>query len=358
MKKIIILAALFVTGAVYAESWVETIKLSGDFRYRHDYTEQRGMDRRSRHQMRLRLNVEGQVNDYVKIGTQLSTGFDSPTASNQTFTDGFSSKSVAFNQAYFEAHHDRLPGLLIYGGKVPDPWFRPGGFELVWDDDLNPEGLCATFTPKSSRLEARLAGSFFWVEERTNQIESYLSGAQAAVTYTPCCVRADFTVGASYFTYINIKGFPTFYDPTRSFGNSINSDSGYLWDFELAEIMAQTNLTAGSLPIQLAGDVIINTTADSLSTGWLAGVTVGRTKTPGDFSVKYSYRKVDMDATIGAFTDNVFAGGGTDVEGHEVNLVIQLAANTNFKCTYFNTHLHLANKVKYQRLQFDLNLKF
>jgi hypothetical protein len=358
VKKIIILAVVLLTGAVHAKSWVETIKLGGDYRYRHDYIERKGMDRRSRHQMRLRLNIEGRVNDYIKIGTQIATGFDNPTASNQTFTDGFSSKAVAFNRAYFEAHHNCLPGLLVYGGKVPDPWFRPGGFELVWDDDLNPEGLCATFTGGGSRLQARLAGSFFWIEERTNQIESYLRGAQAVATYTPCCIRADFSVGASYYTYINIKGFPTFYDPARSFGNSINADSGYLWDFELAEIMAQMNLTAGQVPIQLAGDVIINTTADSLNTGWLAGVTVGRTKNPGNIQVKYTYRRVEKDATIGVFTDNVFAGGGTDVEGHEVNLEIQIAENTGLKVNYFNTHLYLANKIKYQRLQFDLNFKF
>lgn len=353
----ILIALIVLAGTAQAGNWTESIKLSGDFRYRHEYVDQQGKEERSRHQIRMRLNVEGAVNDYVRLVTQLSTGLDNPTAANQTLTDGFSSKSVAWNLMYAELTHARLPGATITAGKGPKPWFRPGNYELIWDDDLNPEGLAGIYQKKFSRLSLRAVSAALWIEERSSGLDSYLGGGQAVVTYASPCEKAFFAAEIAYYTYVNVRGYPTFYDEARSYGNSTYADSTYFVDFELVEFGAQIDFNASWLPLQFAANFVLNTTADSLDNGWLLGFKAGQISEPGTFLFSYNYRELKRDAVVGVFTDNVSGGGGTNVKGHELNLTVQVAKRTSLKLNYFNDKINLANPSDYQRVQLDLSLR-
>jgi hypothetical protein len=354
----IVIAGLFLVGVAGAENWTDKIEIGGDFRYRHDYIDRDQRDERSRHQIRLRVNISARVRDQISIIGQIATGYDNPTAANQTLTDGFSSKSVAWTRAYLTAADSRLPGVTLFAGKMPNLWFRPGDYELVWDDDLNPEGVAARYAASRGAFSILLNSAWFWIEERTDEIDSYLTGGQLALSYADANQQFRATGGASYLGYMNIRGFPTFYNRSRSFGNSVDADSGYLTDFEIIELFAEAKIENFPMPLLLAANLAFNTVADSLDTGWLLGLQLGQPIKPGDLAFRYNYREVENNAVVGVFTDNIFAGGGTDVAGHEFNLTVQIAEATSLKVNYFETEIGIESSTGYRRLQFDFRFRF
>ena len=61
----------------------------------------------------------------------------------------------------------------VTGGKMATPFFRPGNHHLIYDNDLNPEGLALRYR---RRLVRELRG--LWVEERSSANDSILLGGQ------------------------------------------------------------------------------------------------------------------------------------------------------------------------------------
>jgi len=130
-------------------------------------------------------------------------------------------------------------------------------------------------------------------------------------------------------------------------------------EYELFEVFGEVSHKFESVPVTVMADYVSNTAADSLNTGWLLGVRVGKAKKPGSWEFRYNYREIEKDAVFGTFADSDFRGGGTDAKGHEVGGALQLADNTAFKATYFINKIGLdAAESDFNRLQIDLQLKF
>ena len=52
---------------------------------------------------------------------------------------------------------------------MPRPFYRVGDNQLIWDDDLNPEGLAAKYElPINDSLKAYINGGGFWVGNPDN----------------------------------------------------------------------------------------------------------------------------------------------------------------------------------------------
>ena len=90
---------------------------------------------------------------------------------------------------------------------------------------------------------------------------------------------------------------------------------------------------------------------------WLAGFTFGSVKEPGTFDVRYSYRYIEKDAIIGAFTDSDFLGGGSDGKGHRIDINYQLASKTSVTMTCFINQSGIYNSKNYNRIHLDFNFK-
>ncbi|HSG99339.1 MAG TPA: putative porin, partial [candidate division Zixibacteria bacterium] len=132
---------LLTSGPVWANgSWVDQTKIKGDVRYRHEYSDQEGKLANNRQRLRARVGIESQIHTDVKLTVQLASGSDDPVSTNQTLDDGFSTKSVGIDLAYFSWTPSKAPGFSVTGGKIKNPFFQPGGTELIWDGDMNPEG--------------------------------------------------------------------------------------------------------------------------------------------------------------------------------------------------------------------------
>jgi hypothetical protein len=137
---------------------ITELELFGDMRLRYEYRGGRLSDddpahpndwqERQRERYRLRLGLRGTLLDDWFFGIRLETNAN-PRSTNVTFGDDISSSSaggggpfakgsdgIFVGQAY--GGYKGFPGFIFTGGKMPNPFVTT---RLVWDDDINPEGL-------------------------------------------------------------------------------------------------------------------------------------------------------------------------------------------------------------------------
>jgi hypothetical protein len=351
--------AAMLTNTAAAGDWWDNVRVKGDLRYRHEMIDKEGKDACNRHRLRARIGVEANVSATTKVGFQLATGSDDPVSTNQTLDNGFSTKNLMLDLAYFETKHEAIPGLKTKGGKFKNPFFKPGESELLWDSDCNPEGGAATFQEDFQNLSLTLIGAGLWIEERSSDKDSWLAAGQAVVRYHLNDKKSSVAVGGGFFNYVNTAGFEPFFDSEEPMGNTVDDSGRYVNDYELLELFAEITHQFNDIPVVAIGDYVTNTAADSLDNGWLVGVRVGKTTKPGSWAFRYIYREVEKDAVVGTFTDSDFRGGGTDAKGHEIGGSVQVAENTAFDVTYFANTIGLnKEELGFSRLQVDLQLKF
>ena len=249
-------------------------------------------------------------------------------------------------------------------GKIPLPFIRTK--DLIWDSDLNPEGIAVKHVLGGDAVELMLNGAVFYAEERSSTDDTYMYGGQVAAKMKPS--QDSFVLGgASLFYWDNVEGFPVLFDPLDGFGNDVvevTDASGtvtellYAEDFSELEFFAQIGLNLG-IPVKLYGDYVVNTEADRDDTGYQLGATLGKAKDPGSVELDYNYRDLEANAIIGAFTDSDFIGGGTNGEGHRVQAKYQLSKNWQFSATILLNNIDPdGSDVDYKRGQFDLIAKF
>ncbi|MDI1315356.1 putative porin [Prosthecobacter sp.] len=79
---------------------------------------------------------------------------------------------------------------------------------------------------------------------------------------------------------------------------------------------------------------------DGGDTAWYMGVNVGKAipafNKRGDWSVGLGYRHVESDAVIDGFTDSVFGGGGTNMEGYSLNAAMAISKRTWMRMAYMS----------------------
>lgn len=389
---------------------LDKIKIGGDFRYRFESIKQdpdtffpgwripglvpvKDAESRERHRLRLRLNLSWKINDELNIITQLATteGND-PISTNQTLTGGFNKKNLYIDMLYADYHPLTLSGLNVYAGKMKNPFYTPGKTQLIWDSDLTPEGLATTYTKRlpGTPWEFSAAGGYFIVQENERDFDSQLLGLQGSAKYLFNDEgTASAMLGASYYDYINAKGYRTFVDNSKNFGNSLNlyllaattaEPLGfYADDYQLAELFGEVTVPIGKIPLTLFGDYVINTSADDTmfdtdkgDTGWALGLSLGKCVAPKSWALRYEYRNVERNAVVGAFSDSDFGGGGTNASGHILGAEYMLMSNVKLGATYFYNELEGSDWLRqlnvwggrekidgpYQRFQLDFNVKF
>ena len=141
---------------------ITELELFGDIRLRYEYRGGRlpGDDplhpndwqERERERYRLRLGLRGTFLDDWFFGVRLETSasarstnvtFGDDTASNQPGGGGPFAKGsdgIFVGQAY--GGYKGFPGFTFTGGRMPNPFVTT---RMVWDDDINPEGLAEQY---------------------------------------------------------------------------------------------------------------------------------------------------------------------------------------------------------------------
>ena len=350
-----------------AKSWTDRIKLSGDFRYRHEgiYTDAMASDGnannlpdRVRHRIRLRIGADAIINRYWDVALRLATSSPTsadvgdPISTNQDLGGGLTPKTIWLDRAY--AAFRPVNGLTITGGKFGVPYHFT---DLQFDPDLNLEGIVAGAqgTNKDAVLLpfGRLGG--YWLQERSTGPDQALFGAQVGARLKQN--KLTLTGAAAYYDYSNVKSSPTLFSLTKSFGNTV-TDNFYAFDYNLIDINLQFKYQMDKVEAMVLGNYIQNMDPDSDHTAWLAGVALKGTGL-FEWDLGYNYRVLESDAVIGAFADSDFGGGGTNAEGHKLWAGVSPVLNTRLGVTWFvNQRDPDGSDLHYERLMADLEVKF
>ena len=341
-------------------AWIENIKLYGDFRYRHEQIDGDGVNQRDRHRVRARVGLKGKINDEWNFDLRLASGDgDSPISTNQDLDDGFSSKDVWLDRAFLTYKPQSIDGLSVLAGKMGNPFYSVGKNQLIWDGDLNPEGIAFKHNMQvNDSTTLFVNGGGMWVEERSSDTDTSLWGFQSGLKHA-FENKDALTWGASYYKYGNIKGKSAI----GSFAGNTSDGGVYAYDYELLEGFGEYATRLGDVPASVYGNYVVNTASGvNEDTGWLIGATYNKASNPGDWQVGYEYRDLERDAVLGAFSDSDFIGGGTDGKGHKFSFKYALAKNVAAGATYFLNDRDGDGDGQrddtYRRLQLDVEMKF
>ncbi len=352
---LLVLSAVLLITAVPAaaeETWADRIKLKGDVRLRHESIDEDGEEDRRRMRFRARFGLSAAVDEDVKIVLQLATGGDNPVSTNQSFDGGFSTKDIGVDLAYVD--WKIRDGVNFYGGKMKNPLFKAGGVPLVWDSDLNPEGLAIRFA--SGGLFATAGG--FSVEERSSADDSLLYVVQAGYEF-PLGDNMTLTAGAGYFAYTDTIGNEPFYDGSPS-GNSVDIGGNYLYEYRNTEVFAELGTAIGDWPMKIFVHYTRNSEVSTEDTGYAFGAKIGSAKSKGQSEFSYTFQDIEADAVIGTFNDSDFGGGGTDADGHILKATYALSKKLFLGGTLMinDVDRFQGTEHDYTRLQLDVEFKF
>lgn len=355
--------------------WAEKIKLSGDFRYRHEHLDreavvagsQKWLNGADRGRIRARLMLEAMLNKDWDVGMRIASGTSrDPISTNQDLEDAFSSKNLWLDLAYFDWHPTANEGLNVLGGKMKNPFYKVGRHELIWDDDLNPEGIATSYmTPISDSDQLFFRGGGFWVDEITFGVDTSLWGAQTYLKHT--IGNQDYVLaGAGYFDYGNIEGQPalstTWTSPTTSFFFGNTSSGGvYASDYDIFEAFGEYGFKYGSMPLALFGSWVRNVAASTdEDTAWLIGGRLNKAKDPGSWELIYNYRDTQADAVVGGLIESDFVSSQTDSRGHRFIFKYQILKAVQTAVTYYHAEDagSSTGNLDYRRLLADLIFKF
>ncbi len=401
--------------------WINRLKWEGDIRLRYQTDRfpssnttppqvfaaagQNGVtnttEQRDRARLRARLGLLAQVTPGISAGFRLTTGNTlDPVSTNQTLGTYANKYTLVFDRAYLKL--DPWESFTVSGGRIPNPYFST---DLVWDDDLNFEGVAASFRKSNASIDAFrpfvTLGAYSLQEfERSNtQLakNKWFWGAQGGFEWRGSD-QARFKLGLAYYDFLNVKGIPNPigtngagpYDPTNAFfrqkgnttfdinNNNINPNIplyGLAADFKLVNLTGSLDLAHfDPVHVMLTGDYVKNVGYNQAEiaartnrtdtvpevTGWQGRITVGMPviRDLHDWQIFGGYRYVQRDAVLDAFTDSDFHLGGTDTKGYFIGASYGVDKNTWLSLRWLSADQISGLPLAIDVLQLDLNAKF
>lgn len=286
-----------------SDSLASRLNVSGDLRLRGqgDWSDRNARDRTSM-QLRGRLGATFDVNERLTIGARLATGdSNDPNSTDVQLSNWLDDLDVSLDMAYMQLKFDNL---TLYGGKMPQPFVRT---DLVWDGDVNPQGIGATWRrPLDGGGALRMNGLAFMVDEQAAGPNSTMLGLQLGYE-SPLLSDWKFDVNGAYYHY-NL-GSTAGADEGDFRSNLRDADGGYLSDFHLANLLVGVSYhgLGERWPMRMVADYVRNTAAATdADTGYGADLSIGRAAQRGDWRFTYGYWMAQTDAVLAAFShDNI-----------------------------------------------------
>lgn len=388
--------------------WIDRIKLEGDFRLRHQkdmfddsnapsfFFQSQGVDidtttqDRERMRVRARIGILAAVTPGLGAGFRIATGNTAdPVSTNQTLGNYGRNYAIVLDRAYLR--WDYQDKFTFWGGRLPNPWF---GTDLVWDEDLNFEGVAGSFRPlpRANFSPFFTLGAFPLQEVELSADDKWLFGTQAGFDWE-LTTRSRIKFGAAYYHYENTAGQANEFDSNlldytapqfRQKGNPLfnidNDGDPSTTRFALASEYRQLNVTAAwnlqtfdPIHVTLAGDFVKNIGFDReeilartgrdiepKTKGYLARLTVGHARVSElhEWQAFLAYKYLERDAVLDAFTDSDFHLGGTDAKGFIAGGSYGLAKNTWLTARWLSADAIDSAPLAIDVFQFDLNARF
>jgi hypothetical protein len=349
-------------------SWAERIKWKGDFRYRYQPEEAKGLVSgtsgqdidgkvsRNRQRIRARASLEAQMTDTLEAGFGLASGGDNPVSANATLGGGGSKKDINLDLAYFDWNFAK--GSNLAAGKFKNRFTDVAKTGFLWDSDWRPEGFDIAW--QGEQFYATGLGTWLSSDNSDGIGSKFSYGAQ--VGWKPSFGIAKMNLGVGYWKF-KAQGQNCFTRDTENdaasddcFGNTKvdpvtglidltdgGFDGVYLSDLSPVELFGRIDFGTG-IPFGLFADFAKNSDAKTipngpsagkkLDTAYAVGVTLGKAKKQGGWDVKAYYQDKEADSVVGLLTDSDFAGGGSDSKGWAIKGTYKMTDNTHLRATY------------------------
>jgi hypothetical protein len=349
------------------QDWLNRLSFSGDMRARWEgiYQENgRGINSRARNRerFRLRFGVKYKISDEIEGGLRLVSGDpNDPISANQTMDNLFTKKPINLDQAYITFTPKNSFSLLkdlewapfsMTVGKFANPLFRPRAgmvSEMVWDDDLNPEGANQTFTfynaTEGILRKLQLHVMEWSVKEVANHADAWMLGGQVVGNFalTPAM---NLTLGVADYNYVKPRLMAQQLTNTSlKFTNGLlvrnakgvqrivaggtplttaNIPAGFtLRNFasgwNIFNVNGQLDINTGSpqWPVGLFFDYAQNVKAyNNEDTALFTGASVGVLKNPGDWMFSAVWGRFETESVLSMFSYSDYGrDGGTNITG-------------------------------------------
>jgi len=388
-------------GKLNVGSALTELKISGDVRVRYEgRAGQEGngptasdQSSRERFRDRLRLSLTGKLHDGWFFGTRLETGTGN-RSTNNTFGDNsgnspFSkggSSAIQLGQAYIGRNWD---DFTVTAGRFAAPQVST---PMLWDDDINPEGLAEQWKHESGNVTyIANVGQFVYdnravttpfsgaASDKTGGAESMLFVEQAGAKYKFSNGRALQVLPTFYHYSGNNAEFKSLAATQTSSSNGALRTDG----LAVVDIPVEYTFSLFSLPAKVWADVAMNLDAKARATmagkptydgedkAYQVGFGLGQTKAKGDWEAKAFYQVVDAFALDSNLVDSDLFDSRTNMQGFGVSYSYVITDGVIAKFTYAdatrkNSNLQTygwgdigtANLTKYQLIQADLSVKF
>jgi hypothetical protein len=359
-------------------------------------------EERDRLRLRARLGANIKINDWLSSGIRMNTGSNvEPVTANATMESTDSKFSFALDRAFLKAKLGRR--LSVTGGRMENPFF---GTDLLWDADLAFDGAFVNYSPElSDTVSAFVTGGAFPVDEiessDTKKAKSkWLVGGQAGIKWKTAQVSSKFAVGL--YDFQNVEGIanpasdPDMFKGTapafRQKGNrtfSINDGitngalcsngglCGLASKFQQLNLTGQIDLaTFDPVHVILTGDYVNNIGFDANdfanktglalgsfkkeNQGYQVRLSVGTAKVinANDWEVFGTYKRLEADAVLDAFTDSNFLLGGTNAKGFIVGGSYGIDKNAWVTGRWFSANQITGLPLGIDVLMLDLNARF
>ncbi len=317
--------------------WVQKLKLKGDFRLRYQYDdkEKDSVSGRNRERVRFRLGLETQLSDQFNIIAGLATGGSDPRSTNQSMQDTFSTKGINLDYAYLT--YTPTSHMTLVGGKMKRKPILWAPTDLLWDGDINPEGVAMLLSNKVDSADLFFNSGFFILDESSSKSnEPYMAYFQPGLKWK----LSDGVSLKGALTYYLIHSKD--YDMDDSSGTNTLTGSNHKYDYDSispAIELAFKEPMGGVVPYaKIFGEYIQASDPDNDDSGWAAGLAFGDSKVSkkGQWQIKYIYRRLERDAFLDCLPDSDAYDGDTNVKGHEVALTYGLAKNVTLGIDYYN----------------------
>jgi hypothetical protein len=364
---------------------------------------------RNRLRARLRLAMKAKISERFEAGARLVTGNQSdPVSTNQTLGNYDKKWQTTFDLGYLR-YSSMAKSVIVSGGRFENPFFNT---DLVWDSDLSFEGLAASWWwLRGGGLNEEFrsfdpfvtVGAFPLQEIERSGDDKWLYSAQTGFQYE-WANQNRLTAALAYHSYDNIVGrrnapgqteldytAPAFLQKGNTLfeiSNNLNANDphilfGHAVDYQLVDALIEYDL-ANLAPIHVLltlnyvknlgfdeKDVAsrVGIEIDEKTDGYLARVAVGWPviSKARDWQVSFTYRYLERDAVLAAFTDSDFHLGGTDAEGYVLRFDYGIADNTWMSLRWLsaneidgNSYPEASGTGKFgvDTLQLDVNAKF
>ncbi|NQY74262.1 MAG: putative porin [Candidatus Margulisbacteria bacterium] len=332
------------------------IHLKGDVRLRVQSDKKESTESRLRQRVRFRLGGKSHLSEDTVVKFGLATGGADPRSTNQTLENAF--QSPDFRLDYVFVKHQLSDKWMLMGGKMKNPFWRPT--DLLWDTDINPDGIGISFKQKSENMKWFIKAGYFILDELSTDTEDPFMIALQPGMFWKLTEQSKAKVALSYYLSVNAKG--KVIDSTVSQGNNSLTGGGLSDDFSSLVLSSEIAFRDqfGLDMIKPFGEVVINTNQSNGNKGYIAGIAFGDRKVNdyGKWQTTFSYRYLGADAFLDILPDADAYGGRTDVEGYEIAFKCGISKSTTFVIDYYNMNRIFGTKDNESLIQFDLMFRF